>query len=157
MILHLLLLISSFFLLIGCSSIQNTGVDLRLIYLDDYLNNANSEYLVGNYERAELLARKALSLDNCNSLALDIIGLCKIKNDDIEEAERDFYEAIRCNPLYHKGYTHLAVVYHLKGDRESAWKLLQKAYDINPMDMEIDEVKVFLLKSENDLEVAYEN
>lgn len=132
-------------ILLGCASVEHPKVNTTLLILDDLINTANSEYLEGNYARAEILARKALNLDACNSIALDIVGLSRLKVGDIDEAQRHFEEAVKCNPSYSKGYAHLAVVAYFKNDHVNSWKLLQVAYDINPVDREIEEVKNLLL------------
>ncbi|MCS6962083.1 MAG: hypothetical protein NZT61_06245 [Deltaproteobacteria bacterium] len=144
----MLLLLASL-ILFGCSSkkISEPIPDFRLLQLDEYLNRANASYLDENYQEAIFLAEKALEVDPCNAIAYDILGLVSMQNNHTEQALVYFWQSVRCNQNYFKGYLHLAGSYYLLGDYDMARKLFLKGFDINPVDEETNKMKRFFIEA----------
>ncbi|MCS6893807.1 MAG: tetratricopeptide repeat protein [Deltaproteobacteria bacterium] len=141
------ILITSIFLVSCSGKIQNASMlNSGVTYLEEFLNKANVELNRENYPQTSFLARKALEIDPCNSIALDILGLSLLKQGSIQESLHYFETAISCNPSYFKALTHLSAAYYILGDFEKARLFFLKAHDIYPMDLEISELKQVLVK-----------
>jgi len=71
-------------------------------------------------------------IDTDRQRAYLILGLVYLKNDQLENAEKIFKEAIERDPKYGFYYTNLAKVYSRKGDEALSYKFLWEGISLDP-------------------------
>lgn len=89
-------------------------------------------YLDNKYDRAEILFRKSLELNQHEHMASNNIGLIYLKRGEKQQALQYFQREIEINPYYLDVYNNLALLYVESGDYEKALENLEMVIKINP-------------------------
>ncbi len=113
-------------------------------YRDAWVFLGHSEYLLGNYQKAEENLNKALEFDPNNNVTHYLIAKTYIKKEELDKAIDSF------NKAYDLGYDNLQIkkelgeLYIQKEDFLNAADQYQKAIELNPDDLEIYKKLIWL-------------
>ncbi len=90
-----------------------------------------------NFEAAQTHIEQVLAMNPDRAPALNLKGILAYRNEDRRSAEKYFKRAIEADPGYGEPYTNLGMLL-MEADRpQDALKFLEKAFRLNPADLDI--------------------
>ena len=92
---------------------------------------------LGNFAAAEAYADRMLAEDPESARALNLKGILAYRKEDSNSAEQFFKKSIASDPGAGEPYSNLATVKLAANQEAEAWKLLEKAFILNPTDFDI--------------------
>ena len=104
-------------------------------YADDdrFLLNLGNTYLSeGKISEARDALHRTLAINPENAQAHNLLGLCGVRTGDTQDAERNFREAIRLEPLLPKPRNNLATLLVGRNEFREAEFQFRRALAINP-------------------------
>ncbi len=91
---------------------------------------------LGLFDDAETYADRALLRGPSYAPALTLKGLLANRNENHDASRSFFEEAINSDPCYGEPYSHLGNLCWLTGDKETAFDLLEKGFDLSPKSLD---------------------
>jgi tetratricopeptide (TPR) repeat protein len=121
-----------------------------------YLNRANFLYKNKNFDEALNNYTKVIEINPQSAEAFIGIGLIKKENKDIRGALANFNNAIYCRPTY-EGYINRASIRMILKDFANAMDDLDKAYQMDPLRLDVYSNKGFIYLQTGKYEEALKN
>ncbi|MEM1169144.1 MAG: tetratricopeptide repeat protein [Cyanobacteria bacterium P01_H01_bin.35] len=99
---------------------------------DSEIKQALQKYQSGNWEEAINICHKIIKKQPNNFLALELLGICAYKKNEIEQAIAYYQKSLKINPNYAETHNNLAVALQEDGQIDAAFSHCQAAIKFRP-------------------------